>query len=107
MAVVEEEIVAPVLVHQRRSRPAAGQHVVHGGQRFEVHVDLGGQVFGLGSRRRHAHGDQLADVADLAGGQDGLHGGLEARQRGVGPDRRDALQIVGNEHTIADARAGS
>ena len=100
----EKEVVAPVLVHQRRARLAAGQHVGDDGQRIEIELDLGGEVFGLGPRRRDAHGDELADVAHLAGGEHRLHRGLEARQRGVGADRRHANEVLGDEHAIADRR---
>ena len=62
------------------------------------------QILGLGPGRRHAHGHQLADIANLARGQDRLHRRLEAGQRGVGADGRHALQILGDEHTIANCR---
>ena len=88
----EIEVVAPVLVHQRRARLARGQHVGDRRQRIEIDLDLGGQVLGLGARRRHAHRYQLADVAHLARGQHRLHRRLEARQRGVGADRRRRLR---------------
>ena len=100
----EKQVVAPVLVHQRRAGLASGQHVGHRRQRLEVDLDLGGKVLGLGPRGRGAQRDQLADVAHLARGQDRLHGGLEARQRRVGADRRHALQIIGDEHAVADRR---
>jgi hypothetical protein len=98
----QEQVVAPVLVHQRRSRLAAGQHVGHHRQRLEVDIDLGGKVFCLGPRGGHAHGDELAHVAHLDGGEHRLHRGLEARQRGVGANRRHAGKIVGDEHAVAD-----
>ena len=101
----EEQVVAPVLVHQRRARlrRAASMSLRHR-QRIEVELDLGGNVFRLGARRRHAHGDQLADVAHLAGRQHRLHRRLEARQRGVGADRRHAGQVLGDEHALAQRR---
>ena len=37
----EEEVVAPVLVHQRRAGLARLQHVGDDGQRIEVELDLG------------------------------------------------------------------
>ena len=81
-----------------------GQHVGNDGQRLEIDLDLGRHVLGLGARGRGAERDQLADVAHLAGGQYRLHGRLEARQRGVGADRRDAVEIIGDEHVVANGR---
>jgi hypothetical protein len=42
-------------------------HVMNRRQRFEVQRDRFSNILGLGSRRRHAHGDELADVPHLAG----------------------------------------
>ena len=50
----EKEIVAPMLVHQRRAGLARLQHVDDGRQRIEVELDLGGKVLGLGARGRDA-----------------------------------------------------
>ena len=100
----EEKIVAPVLVDERRAGTTRGQHVGNDGQRLEVDLDFGGHVLCLGARGRGAERDQLADVAYLAGGQDRLHGRLEAGQRGVGADRRDAAEIFGDEHMVANGR---
>ena len=66
-------------------------------------LDLGGQILGLGARRRDAHGDELADIAHLAGGQHRLHGRLEAGKRRIGADGRTPVQVLGDEHAIADA----
>ena len=100
----EKEVVAPVLVHQRRARLARLQHVGDDGQRIEIQLDLAGEVLGFRPRRRHAHGDQLADVAHLARGEHRLQRRLEARQRGVGADGRHARQVLGDEHAPADRR---
>ena len=62
---------------------------------------VGGHILRLGPARRNAHGDGLADVAHLARGQHRLHGGLEARQCGVGADWRNADQVIGDEDAIA------
>ncbi len=74
----EVEVVAPVLVDERRAGTTRGQHVGNDGQRLEVDFDFGGHVLCLGARGRGTERDQLADVAYLAGGQDRLHGRLEA-----------------------------
>ncbi len=58
-----------MFVNQSRARLARLQHVVNRRKLFEVQCHGCGDVFGLGSRRRHAHGDQFSDVADLAGRQ--------------------------------------
>ena len=100
----EIEVVAPVLVHERRAGLARLQHVGDDRQRLEVQLDLAGEVLGLRPRRRDAHGDQLADVAHLARSEHRLQRRLEARQRRVGPDRRHARQVLGDEHAVADRR---
>ena len=90
-------------MHERRIGLPGGQHVVHRRQRIEVDVDLRHQVLGLGPRRCDAHGNQLADIANFAGRKNWLHGRFEAGQRSIGPDGGDTLQILGNEHPVADA----
>ena len=99
---LEEEVVAPVLVHEGRVRLPRGQHVVHRRQRLEVHLHRRGQVLGLGAARRHAHGDHLAHMAHLALGQRRLLGGLEAGQGGHRPDRLDAVEVLCGEDAVAD-----
>ena len=47
---------------------------------------------------RDADGDQLAHVADLVAGQDGLGGMLEAAERGRRSDRLDVGHIMGGEN---------
>ena len=91
-------------MHQRGAGPARLQHVDDGGERIEVELDLGGEVLGFGAGRGDAHGYRLADVADLGRGQDRLQRGLEARERGVGADGRDAGEVLGDEHALADGR---
>ena len=89
----EEDVVAPMLVHQRRARLARLAHVVDGGKLFEIERHRRRDVFGFGARRRDAHRDEFADLAHLAGGEHRLLGDLEARQRRHGADRLDADQI--------------
>ena len=74
----EKDIVAPMFVHQRAARRARRQHVVHGRQLVEIERDGTGDVLGLRARRRHAHGDQLADMANLVGCERRLFRDLEA-----------------------------
>ena len=50
--------------------------------------------------RRHAHRDELADVADLAGGEHRLLRNLEAGQCRHRADRLDAVEIRGGEDAI-------
>ena len=61
----EEDVVAPVLVHQRRTRLARLQHVVDRRQLFEVERHRRRDILGFGARRRHAHGDEFADLTHL------------------------------------------
>jgi len=87
---LEEDVVAPVLMQQRRARPAPFEHVMDRGQLLELDDHARRDVLRLGAARGEAHGDQLADLADLAPGQRRLVGDLEARQAG---DRRDRLHL--------------
>ena len=99
----EEEIVAPVLVHQRRAGLARRQHVGDGGQRLEVELDLGGHVLGLGAasarrtwrraRRRSAPCPWPGPAAreDLKPGS-----AVSARIGG------NARQILGDEDAVAE-----
>ena len=86
----EKDVVAPMLVHQRRARLARLAHVVDGGKLLEIERHGCRNVLGFGARRRHAHGDEFADLAHLAGGKHRLLGDLESRQPGDGADRLDA-----------------
>ena len=105
MAVVRKRLSPQCSCTSGRAGLARLQHVDDRRQRLEIQLDLGGQVLCLGAGRRHAHGDELADVAHLARGQDRLHRGLEARQRGVGANRRNALEVLGDEHAVAQPLA--
>ncbi len=73
-------------------RPGARlEHVDDGGQFLEIEFDLIGKVLGFSARGRDAHGDEFANLANFAGGENGLIGRLEAFQAGIGPDRQDTL----------------
>ena len=76
----EKDVIAPMLVHQRRTRLARLPHVVDGGKLLEIERHRRRNVLGLGTRRRHAHGDEFADLTHLAGGKHRLLGNLESRQ---------------------------
>ena len=99
----EEDVVAPVLVHQRAAGLARFSHVVDGGQRLEVERDGGCDILGLGARRRHAHRHHLADMADLAGREHRLLGDLETGQRRHRADRLYVGEIIRREDHIAIA----
>jgi hypothetical protein len=63
---LDEDVVAPLLVHQRGAGRARRQHVDDGRQFLVVDFDRGGDVLRLGARARHTHHHDLADIADLA-----------------------------------------
>jgi len=98
----QEKVVPPCLVHQRRARCAGLEHVMDRRQLREIDLDARRHVFGLGARRRDAHGDQFADMAYLSSRQHRLLGGLESRKPGHGPDRLYAHEVFGDEHAVAD-----
>ncbi len=99
----EEDVVAPMLVHQRRARLARLAHVVDGGQLLQIERHCRCDVLGFGARRRHAHRDEFADLAHLAGGEHRLLGNLEARQPRDGADRIDAGKVRRGEDAAAIA----
>ena len=70
-------------------------------QLVEFDRDGAGDVLGLAAAFGRAHGDDLADEAKLAGGQDRLRRTLEALQRWRRYDRLDAGEIVGGEDRVA------
>ena len=98
---LEEDVVGPMLMHQRRRRLARRQHVVHGRQLVEVEPRPLRNVLGFGARRGDAHGDQLADVAHLLGRERRLLRHLEAAQPRYRADRLDARQVGCGEHRAA------
>ena len=86
---------------QRRVCVACAKHIVDGRKLFEVQRHRGRDILGLRTGRRHAHGDELADVAYLAGRKNRLLGYLEAGQGGYGADRQDPGQIRSRKDDIA------
>ncbi len=101
---LKKDVVAPVLVKQRRIRTLRQQHVVNGRQFLKIDLDSGGDVFGLGARVGDTHRDQFADLTHLLEGEDRLLGNLEARQAGNRTDRLHTLKIAGRENAIAELR---
>ena len=97
---LEENVVAPMLVHERGARLARRAHVADRRQFLEVQGYARRDILGFGARRRDAHRDELADMPDLAGRERRLLGDLEAGQSRHGPDRVDAVQIRRGEHPI-------
>ncbi len=96
-----EEIVAPLLVDERRADPARRQHVGYRRQFVEFETDLARYIFRFCPGRRHAHRDNFADVAELARRQDRFARTLESLQRRRRDDRLDVGQIRGREHGAA------
>ena len=77
---LEKHVVAPLRMQQRRIRSTRVEHVGDGGELFEIERHAARQILRRGPRFSHAGGDQLAGVADAAGGEHRLLGDLEARQ---------------------------
>ena len=92
-----------MLVHQRRTRLARLPHVIDGGKLLQIERHRRRNVLGFGARRRHAHGDEFADLAHLAGGKHRLLGNLESRQPRNRADRIDAGEIRRGEDAAAIA----
>ena len=95
---LEEDVVAPVLVHERGARLARRPHVADGRQLLEVQSHARRDILSFSARWGDAHGDELADMPDLAGRQRRLLGDLEAGQSRHRPDRSDGVQVRGGEH---------
>ena len=49
------------------------------GKLFQIECHRRRNILGLGTRRRHAHRDEFADLTHLAGGEHWLLGNLESR----------------------------
>jgi hypothetical protein len=94
----DEDVVAPLLVHQRRMRSACGQHVDHGLHLLIVDGDAVGDVFRLRPRGRDADGDKLAHVADLVAGQNWFGRMLEAAERGRRSNGFDVGELMRSEN---------
>jgi hypothetical protein len=86
----KENIVAPMLMDQRGPSVARLDHVVDRRELFEIQRHRSRDILGLGPRRRHAHRDEFADMAHLAGRQNWLFRDLEAGQAGHRADRLHA-----------------
>jgi hypothetical protein len=101
---LEEGIHRPVIVDQRLARQRRRQHVGNSGQRLVVEHAGGGEILGGGATFRDARRDRLADVAQLVPGKRRLLRRTKARQRGVGADGPNALQIADREDPLLRAR---
>ena len=106
----KKDVALDGLMHEHALRRLRRQHVDDGRQLLVFDGDFGGNVLRLRTRVGDAHGDQLADVADLVGDQGRLLRDLKAGQRRDRPDRAHAGQIGGREYrrsqAVGDANAG-
>src|SRR6516164_1309154 len=98
---LEKDVVGPVLVDQRNAVLARFQHVVNGRQFLELERHRRGKVLGVRPRRGDAHGDQLADMANLVGGERRLLRHLEAAQTRHRANRLHADEISRRERAVA------
>ena len=107
---LQEHVVAPRLVDQRRVRIARRQHVGDRRQNLEIDRHAVGHVLGLGAAGGDADRDRLAHLAHLFEGERGLRGGLEPGQSGDRADRLDARHVgVGEDprpDVVRDVDAG-
>ncbi len=100
---LEDDIVAPTLVNERRARPPRLEHIDHRWQGLVLDFHCGREVLGLRPRRRDAHGHRFAHVTHLVRRQDRLAGGLEALKTRIGDNRSRVLEIGDGEHLALPA----
>jgi len=98
---LEKDVVGPMLVDQRGVAVARFQHVVNRRQFLELERHRRGKVLGVRPRRGDAHGDQLADMANLVGGERRLLRHLEAAQTRHRANRLHADEISRRERAVA------
>ena len=103
---LQEDVVAPVLVDQRRVGVAGGQHVGDRRQDLEIDRHGVGHVLGLGPGPGDADRDRLAHLAHLVRRQRRLGRGLEPRQRRDRADRLDARHVGVGEDLATGCRPG-
>jgi hypothetical protein len=94
---LQERVVAPVLVQERRARQARRQHVVHGRKLLEIDLDARGDILSLGPCPADAHCNELADLTHLLAREHRLLRRLESRETGHGDDRLHADKVRGGE----------
>ncbi len=98
---LQEHVVAPVLVQERRVRQARRQHVVDRRQLLEIDLEARSDILSLGACSADAHRDEFADLPHLLRRQHRLLGRLEAREAGHGDDRLHADKVRGGERLAA------
>ena len=101
--VVENTIVAPRLVQQRRAGLLRRQHVDDRRQLLEIERHVLRQILRRGAGAGEAHRHRLADEAHLAGGERRIVRGLEAGDAGVRLHRLDAGEVPGDEDPVPGA----
>jgi hypothetical protein len=79
---IDEDIVSPVVVDERRDLLESIRHRHHRRQCLEFHVDQTGDVLSFRRRRTNRHRDRLPDVPHLSRCQDRPIRRLESRQFG-------------------------
>ena len=99
---LDEDIVAPLRVHERRARLARGQHVGHHRQFVVVDGHCRSNILGLRSCRAEAHGNRFSDIAQLFNCHDRFGGALETSERGRRNDPLDADQVRRGENRLPE-----
>ncbi len=93
-----EEIVAPVLVHERAAGPQRRDRIDHGVEHVVINRHRRGEVFRLGAARRDAGGDRLADIPHLVGRERRPGRRLDAGGMRHDADRLHPRQVRGGKH---------
>ena len=101
---LEYNVVAPVLVQQRRARLPGLEHIRHHAQIFVVERDIPGEIFGLGTSVSYAHRDRFANEPDLAKREDRVVRDFVTRKLGYRPDWFNSIEVIRDEHGPARCR---
>ena len=100
---LEEHVVSPLGVEERRRRIPPPPRVVNGRQLLEVEGHRLREVLGGGPVVRNAGGEDLPHVPHPVGGEDRLARPLESGERGGGVDGGDPLEVRRREHVALAA----
>jgi hypothetical protein len=100
-AELDENVVAPLLVHQRRAGLSSLEHVRDGRQFIKFKRDGAGDVLCFRARRSHTHCNHFADIANLVSRQDRFDRVFETLKRRGRNDRPDAAQVFCGENDVS------
>src|SRR5262249_50488052 len=101
-AELDENVVAPLFMHQGRSRLTSLEHIDDGRQLVEFKCNGAGNVLCFRPRRCHAHCNHFADIANLVSCQDRFDGVFKTLKRRRGNDGLNAGQMRCGENDLAE-----